>query len=115
MAHVVVLQADSSEPDSAVTFCQECGNNVHVECFKRWTASKKSTGEPVTCVYCRSPWVDEGAAPTPLFIPPTLFTFPSSYSSSPWLHMCFSLSSAVVCACTIELVLLVSFPLFTLC
>lgn len=53
------LKADGTAPEDKVTFCQECGNNVHVECFKRWTASKKSSGEPVTCVYCRCPWVVE--------------------------------------------------------
>lgn len=53
------LKADSQSAEDKVTFCQECGNNVHVECFKRWTASKKSSGEPVTCVYCRCPWQPE--------------------------------------------------------
>ncbi|KAL0056460.1 hypothetical protein WJX82_011587 [Trebouxia sp. C0006] len=53
------LKADGTAPEDKVTFCQECGNNVHVECFKRWTASKKGSGEPVTCVYCRCPWVVE--------------------------------------------------------
>ena len=52
-------QADGQGPDDKITFCQECGNNVHVECFKRWTASKKSSGQSVTCVYCRCPWASE--------------------------------------------------------
>lgn len=52
-------QADAQGPEDKITFCQDCGNNVHVECFKRWTASKKSSGQPVTCVYCRCPWVSE--------------------------------------------------------
>ncbi|KAL0031719.1 hypothetical protein WJX79_003146 [Trebouxia sp. C0005] len=51
------LKADGPAPEDKVTFCHECGNNVHVECFKRWSASKKGSGEPVTCVYCRCPWV----------------------------------------------------------
>lgn len=55
-------QADGKAPEDKVTFCQECGNNVHVECFKRWTASKKDSGEPVTCVYCRCPWVSDAGA-----------------------------------------------------
>ncbi|DBB06531.1 TPA: hypothetical protein ACH3X1_012076 [Trebouxia sp. C0004] len=53
------LKAGGKAPEDKVTFCQECGNNVHVECFKRWTASKKGSGDPVTCVYCRCPWVVE--------------------------------------------------------
>lgn len=53
----VDVQADGPAPEDKVTFCHECGNNVHVECFKRWSASKKGSGEPVTCVYCRCPWV----------------------------------------------------------
>ncbi|KAL3154181.1 hypothetical protein ABBQ32_013698 [Trebouxia sp. C0010 RCD-2024] len=53
------LKADAQSPEDKITFCQECGNNVHVECFKRWTASKKSTGQSVTCVYCRCPWVSD--------------------------------------------------------
>lgn len=75
---MALLQADTDGADNAVTFCKECGNNVHVECFKRWTASKKSSGEPVTCVYCRHPWLDTGTlgfccmASTSLF---SVFTF----------------------------------------
>ncbi len=61
----VGVQADGTAPEDKVTFCQECGNNVHVECFKRWTASKKGSGEPVTCVYCRCPWVVESGIATP--------------------------------------------------
>lgn len=53
------IQADAQGPEDKVVFCQECGNNVHVECFKRWTASKKSSGQPVTCVYCRCLWASE--------------------------------------------------------
>ncbi|KAL3139925.1 hypothetical protein ABBQ38_004215 [Trebouxia sp. C0009 RCD-2024] len=56
------LKADAPGLEDKITFCQECGNNVHVECFKRWTASKKSTGQSVTCVYCRCPWVAETGA-----------------------------------------------------
>ena len=61
----VGVQADGTAPEDKVTFCQECGNNVHVECFKRWTASKKGSGEPVTCVYCRCPWVVESGIAVP--------------------------------------------------
>ena len=55
----MLMQADGQSAEDKVTFCQDCGNNVHVECFKRWTARKRSSGEPVTCVYCRCPWPGE--------------------------------------------------------
>ncbi|KAH7442948.1 hypothetical protein KP509_02G009400 [Ceratopteris richardii] len=41
----------SSEP---VVFCKTCGNNVHADCFKRWSQSKKNKN--VTCIYCRAAW-----------------------------------------------------------
>jgi hypothetical protein len=41
-----------------VVFCRVCGNNVHRDCFMRWSKSKRAG--TVTCVYCRAPWDDEG-------------------------------------------------------
>lgn len=41
-----------------VVFCRVCGNNVHRDCFIRWSSSKRAG--TVTCVYCRAPWEDEG-------------------------------------------------------
>lgn len=41
-----------------VVFCRVCGNNVHKDCFMRWSKSKRAG--TVTCVYCRAPWDDEG-------------------------------------------------------
>lgn len=41
-----------------VVFCRVCGNNVHRDCFMRWSKSKREG--TVTCVYCRAPWDDEG-------------------------------------------------------
>lgn len=36
-----------------VDFCKKCcGNNVHVDCFRRWAQKKKEF-----CVYCRAPWI----------------------------------------------------------
>eukprot|EP00252_Welwitschia_mirabilis_P020894 TRINITY_DN521_c0_g2_i1.p1 TRINITY_DN521_c0_g2~~TRINITY_DN521_c0_g2_i1.p1 ORF type:complete len:307 (+),score=17.19 TRINITY_DN521_c0_g2_i1:252-1172(+) len=40
-----------------VVYCRTCGNNVHKDCFERWSRSKH--GGPVTCVYCRAPWEKE--------------------------------------------------------
>lgn len=39
-----------------VVFCDECGNNIHQVCFDKWASTKRSKGDPVTCVYCRAPW-----------------------------------------------------------
>lgn len=46
-----------------IVFCKACGNNVHKECFQRWSTAKKGVG--VTCVYCRQPWhtADVGGLP----------------------------------------------------
>lgn len=38
-------------------WCQSsCGNNVHKLCCDKWAAAKRRSGQPVTCVYCRSSW-----------------------------------------------------------
>ncbi|KAF8577250.1 hypothetical protein K439DRAFT_1664311 [Ramaria rubella] len=36
----------------ALTFCEECGNALHTECFQQWAR----TAIPVTCVWCRAKW-----------------------------------------------------------
>ncbi|OCH92261.1 hypothetical protein OBBRIDRAFT_886411 [Obba rivulosa] len=40
--------------ESELTFCQECGNAVHKECFQQW--ARKSAAN-LTCVFCRAKWV----------------------------------------------------------
>ena len=45
----------------AVVFCAACGNNVHSECFSRWSAQKRRSSQPVTCIYCRASWAVEDA------------------------------------------------------
>ena len=46
----------------AIVFCKSCGNNVHKECFQRWSVAKRGAG--VTCVWCRAPWPnDVGSQP----------------------------------------------------
>ena len=50
------LQAEGNGAQEPLVFCKECGNNVHKQCFERWTNSKKAAGVPITCVLCRAPW-----------------------------------------------------------
>lgn len=42
------------KPSESIVFCKTCGNNVHADCFKRWSQSKKHGS--VTCIYCRAVW-----------------------------------------------------------
>lgn len=42
----------------ALVWCATCGNNLHEKCFKVWASTKKTSHCEVTCVYCRSHWVD---------------------------------------------------------
>ncbi|KAI8989640.1 hypothetical protein BD414DRAFT_438713 [Trametes punicea] len=37
-----------------LTFCQECGNGLHLECFQQWA---KAASNGVTCVFCRAKWI----------------------------------------------------------
>ncbi|RHZ59183.1 hypothetical protein Glove_365g213 [Diversispora epigaea] len=36
-------------------WCEECGNNIHQECFTEWETSLPAD-QNVTCVYCRAEW-----------------------------------------------------------
>eukprot|EP00250_Pteridium_aquilinum_P001242 c11450_g1_i1 orf=69-1001(-) len=51
------MASSSVKPSEPVVFCKTCGNNVHADCFKRWSQSKKN-GRP-TCIYCRALWESE--------------------------------------------------------
>ncbi|CAJ0827650.1 1534_t:CDS:10, partial [Entrophospora sp. SA101] len=43
-----------------LVWCKDsCGNNVHEVCFNQWKSSKHSSGNEITCVYCRNKWEDE--------------------------------------------------------
>ena len=44
----------------AIVFCHACGNNVHGDCFGRWKEAKQSSGQKLTCVWCRAAWEGEG-------------------------------------------------------
>ncbi|KAI5062160.1 hypothetical protein GOP47_0022699 [Adiantum capillus-veneris] len=51
------MAAGDGKPLEPVVFCKTCGNNVHADCFKRWSQSKKHGS--VTCIYCRAIWVSD--------------------------------------------------------
>eukprot|EP00884_Botryococcus_braunii_P021169 jgi/Botrbrau1/7736/Bobra.0159s0166.1 len=50
------MHSEATAKEEEVVFCTSCGNNVHVECFRRWVTSKRQHGAEVTCVWCRAPW-----------------------------------------------------------
>ena len=52
------MAGDGAIAKEPVVFCKACGNNVHHDCFEKWSRSKKSTGGKVTCIYCRADWFD---------------------------------------------------------
>lgn len=42
------------EEGEDIVWCKAaCGNNIHRECQRQWTAKKPGRS---TCVYCRAPW-----------------------------------------------------------
>jgi len=52
-----ICYEDMHEADiKTLTFCVECGNALHNECFTQWAKTK----QPVTCVYCRATWTATG-------------------------------------------------------
>ncbi|KAH9952030.1 hypothetical protein B0H21DRAFT_10402 [Amylocystis lapponica] len=40
--------------ENTLTFCDECGNGLHKECFQQWATTSKNN---LTCVFCRAKWV----------------------------------------------------------
>lgn len=52
------MATGDGKPGEPVVFCKICGNNVHRDCFEKWSRSKRSTGGKVTCIYCRADWLD---------------------------------------------------------
>jgi len=57
-----MCKAGKPVDESKLTWCEECSNAVHMECFKMWRTTSMSTGKPLTCVYCRARWVDPSVA-----------------------------------------------------
>ncbi|KAI0664601.1 hypothetical protein C8Q70DRAFT_1987 [Cubamyces menziesii] len=39
--------------EKLLTFCEECGNGLHKECFQQWANTALGN---VTCVFCRAKW-----------------------------------------------------------
>ncbi|MCO5575470.1 hypothetical protein L7F22_029271 [Adiantum nelumboides] len=58
------MASSDGKPSEPVIFCKSCGNNVHADCFKKWSQSKKHGS--VTCIYCRAVWETnaKGAGPS---------------------------------------------------
>lgn len=55
------MAGEDGKPRETVVFCKSCGNNVHRDCFEKWSRSKQGTGGKVTCIYCRANWLDHGS------------------------------------------------------
>ncbi|ORY42222.1 hypothetical protein BCR33DRAFT_660991, partial [Rhizoclosmatium globosum] len=49
---------EEKERDSLV-WCRTCGNNIHKLCLDQW--KRAQSGNTVTCVLCRTPWVSTAA------------------------------------------------------
>ncbi|KAJ7529207.1 hypothetical protein O6H91_15G037700 [Diphasiastrum complanatum] len=50
------MAAEDGKEVEPVVFCRVCGNNVHRDCFQKWSRGKR--GRKVTCIYCRAVWED---------------------------------------------------------
>ncbi|KAJ7852789.1 hypothetical protein B0H14DRAFT_2508875 [Mycena olivaceomarginata] len=48
--------------EASLTFCEECGNAVHGECFAQWKQTSKNQSKKLTCIYCRAEWPTPAAA-----------------------------------------------------
>ncbi|KAF4630387.1 hypothetical protein G7Y89_g7753 [Cudoniella acicularis] len=45
---------DDIDDESAIVFCNECGQNLHKRCFETWSEGKLP--RDVTCGFCRAKW-----------------------------------------------------------
>ena len=44
---------------NALVWCQgQCGQNIHKQCFNEWAKNQISSGDEVTCPYCRTRWAN---------------------------------------------------------
>ncbi|KAJ7874897.1 hypothetical protein B0H13DRAFT_1632922 [Mycena leptocephala] len=48
--------------EGSLTFCEECGNAVHGECFAQWKQTSAKQGTKLTCIYCRAVWPSPAVA-----------------------------------------------------
>ena len=48
---------DVMNEDENLVFCKfSCGRNLHTECMERWVKHKQSSGQDVSCPFCRTSW-----------------------------------------------------------
>lgn len=52
-----VCVMEFEEGDDIVWCKAACGNNIHQECFRKWSLASKGKG--VKCVYCRMNWIED--------------------------------------------------------
>ncbi|CDS06873.1 hypothetical protein LRAMOSA09398 [Lichtheimia ramosa] len=52
----ICYESLAEEPLVTITFCRTCGNNVHQDCFNKWSQQLTRQRLAVTCVFCRSEW-----------------------------------------------------------
>ncbi|KAG8962748.1 hypothetical protein FRC03_003843 [Tulasnella sp. 419] len=52
----ICYEALMEAKESDLVFCETCNNALHEECFSQWR--RTNAGKTITCVWCRSPWVD---------------------------------------------------------
>ncbi|KAH8997593.1 hypothetical protein EDB92DRAFT_1447818 [Lactarius akahatsu] len=48
----ICYESMHGESEGRLTFCEECGNALHSECFEQWRRSAAK----LTCVWCRAEW-----------------------------------------------------------
>jgi hypothetical protein len=71
---ICVFDMDAAEE---IVWCKAaCGQNFHKACFDQWRASKR--GGSVTCVYCRTPWQEDGPPPEARPVPGSLASLKQS-------------------------------------
>ncbi|KIJ92969.1 hypothetical protein K443DRAFT_13220 [Laccaria amethystina LaAM-08-1] len=46
--------------ETALVFCEECGNALHKECSGQWRTTSVNSGNQLSCVWCRAWWVVPG-------------------------------------------------------
>lgn len=56
------MEEGTGKAKEPVVFCRVCGNNVHKDCFEKWSRSTSSSGGQTTCIYCRALWSESDAS-----------------------------------------------------
>ncbi|KAF8269321.1 hypothetical protein EI94DRAFT_1574532 [Lactarius quietus] len=50
----ICYESMHGESEGRLTFCEECGNALHSECFEQWRRSRRVAESELTCVWCRA-------------------------------------------------------------